>query len=208
MRRLICFQIKTNCGWQNFTVRHRQHILLNGVNSHLYPAQVRASQHVPELLCFSLYGWKCGSVMCLGFEIRSPPPLTSTSNALLTVPRRCFCCDLFWLSMFVHFLFVFDLLFNSFRIALWPSIGKELSPWLFTWICCFYFSAVLIVGVPFPFGVWGRMWNSIVSVSDHCLFIYFALNSSNLRSELTWTGTRPRFYPCPRNLLIWRRYDK
>ena len=27
---------------------------------------------------------------------------------------------------------VFDLLFNLFRIALWPSVGKELSPWLFT----------------------------------------------------------------------------
>ena len=26
---------------------------------------------------------------------------------------------------------------------------------------------------PFPIGVWGRVWNSIVSVPDHCLFIYF-----------------------------------
>ena len=41
--------------------------------------------------------------------------------------------------------------------------------------CCFHFSAVLIVGVPFPFGVFGRMWNSIESVPDHCLFIYSAL---------------------------------
>ena len=41
-------------------------------------------------------------------------------------------------------------------------------------LCCFYFSSVLIVGVPFPFGVYGRMWNSIVSVSvpDYCLFIF------------------------------------
>ena len=38
---------------------------------------------------------------------------------------------------------------------------------------CFYFSAVLIVGVPFPFGVWGGVWNSVVSVPDHCLFINF-----------------------------------
>ena len=38
--------------------------------------------------------------------------------------------------------------------------------------CCF-FSVVLIVCVPFPIGVQGRMWNSIVSVADHCLFIYF-----------------------------------
>ena len=34
---------------------------------------------------------------------------------------------------------------------------------------CFYFSAALVVRGPFPFGVWGRMWNSIVSVPDHCL---------------------------------------
>ena len=33
-------------------------------------------------------------------------------------------------------------------------------------------SAVFVVRVPFPFGVWGRMWNLIVSVPDHCLFIY------------------------------------
>ena len=42
-------------------------------------------------------------------------------------------------------------------------------------LCCFlfvfYFSAVLIVGVPFPFGVKGRMWNSILSVP----FIYLTL---------------------------------
>ena len=30
-------------------------------------------------------------------------------------------------------------------------------------LCCFYFSAVLTVGVPFLFGVLGRMWNSTVS---------------------------------------------
>ena len=30
--------------------------------------------------------------------------------------------------------------------------------------------AVLIACVSFPFGVWGRMWNSVVSVPDHCLF--------------------------------------
>ena len=37
-------------------------------------------------------------------------------------------------------------------------------------LCCFYFSAVLIVGV--PFGVKGMMWNSSVSVLDNFLFIY------------------------------------
>ena len=53
--------------------------------------------------------------------------------------------------MSVRFLFVFDLLFNLFRIALWPSVGKELSPCAFH-LCCFYFSAVLKVDVFFPFG--------------------------------------------------------
>ena len=66
----------------------------------------------------------------------------------------------------VRFLFVFDLLFNLFMIALWPSVGKELSPWFFT-CAVFCFRAVLIVGVPFPFGVSGRVCNSIVSVPDH-----------------------------------------
>ena len=32
--------------------------------------------------------------------------------------------------------------------------------------------------VPFPFGVWGRMWNSIVSVPDYCLFIYFVFTET------------------------------
>ena len=35
--------------------------------------------------------------------------------------------------MFVRFLFVFDLLLNLFRTALWPSVGKELFPWHFTY---------------------------------------------------------------------------
>ena len=51
--------------------------------------------------------------------------------------------------MFVRFLLVFDLLFILFRIALCPW---KLSRWLF--ICVvFIFSAVLVVRVPFPFGV-------------------------------------------------------
>ena len=49
------------------------------------------------------------------------------------------------------FFFVFDLLFNLFRIALWPSVRKELSPWRFT-CAVFIFYAVLTVCVLFP--VW------------------------------------------------------
>ena len=40
-------------------------------------------------------------------------------------------------------------------------------------LCCFYFCAVLTVGVPFPFGVSGRRWNSIVSIPDRCLCVYY-----------------------------------
>ena len=36
-------------------------------------------------------------------------------------------------------------------------------------LCCFYFSADLIVGIPFPFGVKGRMRNPIIPVPDHLL---------------------------------------
>ena len=59
------------------------------------------------------------------------------------------------LSVFVPFLIVFDLLFILLRIALWPSAGKELSPWLFTYVV-FIFSAVVVVTVPFPFWCLGQ----------------------------------------------------
>ena len=44
----------------------------------------------------------------------------------------------------------------------------------------FLFSAVLIVCVPLPFGVYGRLWNLIVLVPDHDLFIYFTLGKRKL----------------------------
>ena len=44
-------------------------------------------------------------------------------------------------------------------------------------LCCFNFSAVLVVRVPFPFGVWSRILNSIVSVPDHCfLSTYYTVS--------------------------------
>ena len=67
-------------------------------------------------------------------------------------------------------LFLSDFLFILFRISWWPSARKELSSWLSA--CAVLLCAVLIVCVPFPFAVWDRMWNSIVSVSDHYLFVY------------------------------------
>ena len=52
--------------------------------------------------------------------------------------------------MFVRFMVVFDLLFNLFRVAVWPSVGKELST-------CFFSCAVFILGrlnCRCPFPVW------------------------------------------------------
>ena len=58
--------------------------------------------------------------------------------------------------------------FLSFRIAWWPFAVNDLSSWLkacvvlrLNSLCSF-----LVLSL-------GRMWNSIVSVPDHCLFIYF-----------------------------------
>ena len=70
--------------------------------------------------------------------------------------------------MLVRFLLVFESLFILFRIALW-----ERDVPLAFHLCCFSFGAVLVVCVPLSFGVWGGVWDSVVSVSDHCLFIYF-----------------------------------
>ena len=70
-------------------------------------------------------------------------------------------------------------------------LGKS-CPLGFSLVLFFIFNAVLTVGVAFPFGVKGRMWNSIVSVPDHCLFIYFAGKEGYL-SGLCFTVTR---YQC------------
>ena len=45
--------------------------------------------------------------------------------------------------MFVSFLFVLDKLFILFRIAFWPSAGKELSSWLSA-CTVFFFCAVFL----------------------------------------------------------------
>ena len=46
---------------------------------------------------------------------------------------------------------------------------ERLSHQLFTVLIL---NAVLVVLV--SIGVWGGMWNSIVSAPDHCLFVYFS----------------------------------
>ena len=55
-------------------------------------------------------------------------------------------------------------------------------------LCCFYFSAVLIVGVPFPFGVQGRLWHSIVPVPDICPCICLTLTYQYYAYEINGTG--------------------
>ena len=45
---------------------------------------------------------------------------------------------------------------------------ERANSWLPTFAVLLY--AILIVCVPFPYGVWGRRWNFIVLVPDHCLF--------------------------------------
>ena len=49
----------------------------------------------------------------------------------------------------------------------WEGLSRQ----LFTVLIL---NAVLVVLVPLPFGVWSGMWNSIASVPDHCLFVYFS----------------------------------
>ena len=65
-------------------------------------------------------------------------------------------------------------------------------------LCCFYFSAVLVVRVPFPFGVWDRVWNLIVSVPDHSIFIYLVYiapvnSSTNYRDRTTYVSLEKIF---------------
>ena len=54
-------------------------------------------------------------------------------------------------NLIVPILFVFDLIVNLFRIALWPSIEKKDFSWLFAGVV--YSSAILAVAVPFMFAV-------------------------------------------------------
>ena len=80
----------------------------------------------------------------------------------------------------------FDLLLILFRIYLWSSAGKEPSPWLST--CVVFILVPSCCICPFPFGVWGRVSNLIVSVPDHCLFNLLSCQPviEILRNKLWW----------------------
>ena len=103
-----------------------------------------------------------------GFNLPPPPP----SNLLLTVPRQCASIVVTLIANFRPLSVCLWLTVQFITIAFWPIVGKELSPWLFPcavlikchlnlfiyyfFLFCFvlfYFSAGLIVGFPFPFGV-------------------------------------------------------
>ena len=59
---------------------------------------------------------------------------------------------------------------------------------------CFNFSAVLVERVPFPFGVWGRMWNSIVSVPDRCHFCLLEVVAKICHQQLSYKSARTYVY--------------
>ena len=68
---------------------------------------------------------------------------------------------------------------------MWPSAERAVL--LDFHLCCFYFIAVLVVRVSFPFGVWRRLWNSNVSVPDHWLFYQLTVTymTHNLNTNRT-----------------------
>ena len=63
----------------------------------------------------------------------------TTSMCMWTTTEHKVRLLLLWFILIVNFHLLsvcLDLLFNLFRIALWPSVGKELFPWLF--ICAVF----------------------------------------------------------------------
>ena len=77
-------------------------------------------------------------------------------------------------TLFVRFLLVVDYSLLLCRVACWTTAGKKLTSWLSD--CEVLLHAVWNMFLPFPYGVCGRMWNSIVvSVPDQSLFIYNVL---------------------------------
>ena len=79
----------------------------------------------------------------------------------------CFCSIICPLSVYV-----WNFIQNSPVANCW-----EKAVILAFWLCCFTFLSVSLLHVPFPFCVWGRMWNLSVSVLDHCLSIYFTIST-------------------------------
>ena len=74
-----------------------------------------------------------------------------------------------------------------------------MASWLYAY--AILLDAVLIVCVPFPFGFWSRMWNSIVSVPDHYFVIYFT-RSGEFGAH--YNVFVPLTQLCPRNRRIFQ----
>ena len=70
---------------------------------------------------------------------------------------------------------------DSLVVICWER--ADLRWWPFSW-CCFTY-AYIVVYVPFSYSVWGRMKNSIVSVPDHCIFIYMTRKCHRHLSKLS-----------------------
>ena len=118
-----------------------------------------------------------------------------SSNSLLTVSRRLFCCGSLLpvfgvrVSVTCHLIFV-HIIFSSFWVAEWPPFGKELLTRLTicslrSWtICNFsYF--------PFWFGGGGGVdLGSDCSVPGHCILVTF----SRRGSYLWYSNTCPRSF--------------
>ena len=100
------------------------------------------------LFCFVLFFCCCYFICVVVVVVFSPFSITML---------------ILWFILIVNVRFKFlnfDLLLNFFYDILVTICWERAVPLAFH-LCCFYFSAVLNLGVPFPFGVKGRMWNSI-----------------------------------------------
>ena len=88
----------------------------------------------------------------------------TSSNLLLTVPRRFFFCGSFLLFM-VHVCLCYIVLSVpcSLLITCWERAD------LLALLCVVFFC----VFVTFPYGVPGQMWYKIVSIPDLCLSLFF-----------------------------------
>ena len=76
----------------------------------------RREKKIAKLIFFFFFFFFCETE----FEMNFPFPSDvwgKVWNSTVSVPDQC---------LFIYLLFIL------FRIALWPSAGKELSPWLFT----------------------------------------------------------------------------
>ena len=73
-----------------------------------------------------------------------------------------------------------------------------MSLWLFIWVI-FIFSAVLAVRVPFPFGVRGRLLNSIYRFLIIALLsTLYIISSPILQSE----SVKPKFYSYKSDMML------